>query len=120
MKHCVTLRSRGLANRAFTLVEIMVVVLIIAIIVAISIPSFMQSRAVSRRTSCLENLRVIESAKDQCAMAKNLKNGDSVDWSDLVPMYIKSQAVCPTGGTYSINAIGTDATCSLFNIGHHS
>ena len=120
MKHRVPLRRKGLANRAFTLIEIMVVILIIAIVVAISIPSFMQSRAVSRRTSCLENLRVVESAKEQCAMAKNLKNGDSVDWTDLVPTYIKSQPSCPSGGAYSINAIGTDASCSLFKIGHHS
>jgi len=120
VKHRVPLRCKGLANRAFTLIEIMVVILIISIVVAIAVPNFFQSRATSRRTACLENLRLIESAKDQCAMAKNLKNGDSVDWPDLVPTYIKAQPSCPTGGTYALNAIGTDASCSLFKIGHHS
>ncbi|MES1227252.1 MAG: hypothetical protein ABUL72_01195 [Armatimonadota bacterium] len=97
----------------------MVVILIIAIIFAIATPSFVQSRARSRRTSCLQNLRLIESAKDQCAMAKSLKEGAAIDWSDLVPQYIKGRPSCPTGGAYSLNTVGTDAVCSLAVIGHH-
>ena len=119
MEHRVPLRGRGLAAQGFTLVEIMVVVLIISMIVAISIPNFMRSRAMSRKTACLENLRVVESAKEQFAMAANRKNGDSVAWDDLVPAFIKTTPSCPTGGQYTLNPVGTDATCSLAQIGHH-
>lgn len=65
--------TRGLANRGFTLIEIMIVILVISVLVAIAVPNFMQSRATSRRTACLENLRLLESAKDQAAMALSLK-----------------------------------------------
>lgn len=111
--------TKGLANRGFTLLEIMIVILVIPILVAIAVPNYMQSRAKSRRTVCLENLRLIDSAKEQAAMAKSLKEGDSLQWTDVVPTYIKGSPSCPTGGAYSLNAVGTDPTCSLAQIGHH-
>ena len=119
MKDRVTLQRKGLADRGFTLIEIMIVVLIVGIVTAIAVPNFMQSRAVSRKTACLENLRLIESAKDQFAMAKSLPQDAIVYWPDIVPNYLKTSPQCPTGGTYNLNPVGTDASCSLGTLGHH-
>jgi prepilin-type N-terminal cleavage/methylation domain-containing protein len=119
VKHRVPSQKKGLAGRGFTLVEVMIVILIISVITAIAVPNFMQTRARSRRTVCLENLRLIESAKTQAAMAKNLKEGSTMNWSDLLPTYIKKMPQCPTGGAYTVGNVGTDATCSLATIGHH-
>ena len=105
-------------HRAFTLLEIMVVVLIVAILVSIAVPNFVQVRAKSRRTICIQNLRQIDEAKDQLAMAKSLAKGSSVDWPDIVPTYLKLAPTCPTGGIYTIGAIETDPSCSLSWLGH--
>ncbi len=101
------------ARRGFTLVEIMIVVLIIGILLAIAVPNFIKARENSRAKSCIANLKQIDSAKEQYAMDNKLNNGAAVTLADLVGAngYIKSTPVCPSGGTYTVGAIGTAPTC---------
>lgn len=109
------------ANRAFTLVEIMIVVLIIGILLAIAVPNFIRAREQSRAKSCSANLKQIDSAKQQWAMDKRLAGTsatvatlDAVDATGLVgpSLYIKALPVCPSSGTYSVNTIALDPTCN--------
>ena len=100
-------------RRAFTLVEIMIVVLIIGILMAIAVPNFIQARQTSRMNSCIANLKQIDSAKEQFAMIAKLDTGATVVSTDLAPTYIKTFPSCPGGGTYTINVVGTNPTCSL-------
>jgi len=51
----------------FTLVEIMIVVAIIALLAALAVPGFLRARKRSQATTCLNNLRLIDAAKDQYA-----------------------------------------------------
>ena len=53
------------ANRAFTLVEIMIVVAIIALLCAIAIPNMLRARKRSQAVSVLTDLRLIDAALDQ-------------------------------------------------------
>lgn len=69
---------------------------------------------------CRENLLKIDSAKEQWALEKNLSNGTPLpeDWLDNPAIvseqgYLKKKPVCPAGGTYRINPIGTDPECSI-------
>ena len=101
------------AERGFTLVEIMIVVLIIGILLAIAVPNFVRARESSRARSCVANLKQIDAAKEQYAMDNNLSNGATCVMEDLVPTYLKSQPSCPSGGTYTVGAIGTNPTCSI-------
>jgi general secretion pathway protein G len=100
-------------RRAFTLVEIMIVVLIIGILMAIAVPNFVQARTSSRQSTCIANLKQIDSAKEQWAMDQHKNAGDLPDTTDLAPTYIKSFPSCPSSGVYAINGVGTDPTCTV-------
>ena len=100
-------------RKGFTLVEIMIVVAIIALLAAIAIPSFLKSRSDSRQSACVNNLRLIDHAKQQLATASSTLLDSTVPvWTDISP-YFKGAGIpfCRQGGTYSINAITSNPTC---------
>ena len=100
-------------NKGFTLVEIMIVVAIIGLLAAIAIPSFIQARTTSQTNACINNLRQIDSAKEQWALEAGATDGDPLGagWT----IYIKGNAVpnCPASGAYTPGAVGTDPVCSV-------
>jgi prepilin-type N-terminal cleavage/methylation domain-containing protein len=106
--------SQGRWGReGFTLVEIMIVVLIIGILLAIAVPNFIKARETSRTKSCIANLKQIDAAKEQWAMETKAAANATVVAAALYPgQYIKNTPTCPSGGTYTVNAIGTDPVCS--------
>ena len=104
------------AKKAFTLVEIMIVVLIIGILLAIAVPNFVRARAASRTKACVANLTQIRSAKEQWAIDNRKGPDQTPNWpEDLVgpTLYIRgSTPVCPTtGAIYTINPVSTSPWC---------
>jgi len=98
----------------FTLVEIMIVVAIIGLLAAIAIPSFVKARNTSQQNACINNLRQIDSGKEQWAMAATKTDGDTTNVGS-VDAYIKGNTTpkCPGGGTYTYNNIGTNPRCNI-------
>ena len=101
--------------RGFTLVEIMIVVLIISLLLMIAVPQFLGARMRAQQRTCMNNLRQIEYAKEMLAGNNDLSEGAPVALTDLWPTYIKTPVapVCPGGGTYNVNPIGTDPERSI-------
>ena len=97
----------------FTLVEIMIVVAIIGLLAAIAIPNFVKARNTAQKNACINNLRQIDGAKQQWALENKKADADTPGTADVAP-YIKNNLfpTCPGGGSYSVNAVSTDPTCS--------
>jgi prepilin-type N-terminal cleavage/methylation domain-containing protein len=98
----------------FTLVEIMIVVAIIGLLAAIAIPSFVKARTTSQQNACINNLRQIDSGKEQAALAYKIAQDTEVP-TDSVNEYVKGNTtpVCPAGGDYTYNVVGTNPVCNI-------
>lgn len=63
---------------------------------------------------CINNLRIIDAAKEQCAMERGLSDGDEVDPSWLNKYFMGEKVpTCPAGGKYTLNPIGKNPECSI-------
>jgi hypothetical protein len=64
--------------------------------------------------TCLNNLRLIEAAKQQWALDNSKTDDDIPTALELLP-YFRDDVfpACPAGGTYTINAVGVLPTCSI-------
>ena len=101
-------------NRAgFTLVEIMIVVAIIGLLAAIAIPNFVKARETAQLNSIINNLRIIEGAKDQWALEQKKGTGDLPGTADITP-YLKNNAMPNpvVQEVYNIKEVGSGATAT--------
>ena len=98
----------------FTLVEIMIVVAIIGLLAAIAIPSFVKARNTSQQNACINNLRQIDSGKEQAALAQKWGDTDA-SIITVVNAYIKGNTTpeCPAAGTYAYNNMNANPTCGF-------
>ena len=68
------------------------------------------------KAACVNNLRLIEAAKQQCALEHNLTITDNVTAEQILPYMgpgAKELPRCPLGGTYNIGIVGAKAACSI-------
>jgi len=102
-------------KRAFTLVEIMIVVLVISLLLTIAVPQWMKVRDSSRQNACDENRGKIDQAKTLWTQNTG-QDGTAVPTvPDLVPDYLQRWPTCPTGGIYDIRSGDESCHCP-----HHS
>jgi len=103
----------GNKGLGFTLVEIMIVVAIIGLLAAIAIPNFVRAREQAQLNSILNNLRILEGAKDQWALENKKGTGQAVTIPD-VGAYLKGGTIrSVVGETYDPTSIGTNSTATL-------
>ena len=96
-----------------------VVALLVVINVTLGIRWFIVARSTPSSASCINNLRQIDSAKEQWALEKQSDTNAAPTW-DEVQNYLRGNLVCPSGGTYVLERIGKPATCSLGGPSHTS
>ncbi len=109
----------------FTLVEIMIVVAIIGLLAAIAVPNFVNARSEARQNTCINNLRLIQGAKDQYAIENNQVETMTPTTTDLSPYFKASQLSAglpkePMGNTYTVGAVSAAPTCGVAASLQHS
>jgi Zn-dependent protease with chaperone function len=95
--------------------NVMITVAVIGLLAAIAIPSFVKARETAQCNACINNMRIIEVAKEQAAVAHNHSAGDTVTEQE-VSQFIKNGVCnlrCMKGGHYTIHPLGQDAACSV-------
>jgi hypothetical protein len=80
----------------------------------IALPNFVKARQTAQINACISNLLTIDGAKQQWAL-ENKKTETDTPTREDISVYLKNSVlpVCPAGGTYEINPVGTDPTCSI-------
>jgi prepilin-type N-terminal cleavage/methylation domain-containing protein len=107
----------------FTLVEIMIVVAIIGLLAAIAIPNFVKARTTSQQNACINNLRLIDSSKQQWALEQRQQSSNTPVGSDLQPYLGRGSAgelpACPVdpanafASSYTPNNVGSKPLCNI-------
>src|SRR5580658_4271102 len=112
----------------FTLVEIMIVVAIIGLLAAIAIPNFVKARTTSQQNACINNLRLVDSSKQQWALEQKQQISATPQGTDLQP-YLGRGAngelpSCPVdpqnsfATSYTANNINTKPVCQILSTSH--
>jgi len=89
------------------------------IMAAIAIPSFVKARNESQKHACINNLRMLDNAKEQAALEQAWPIGKPILKNSLEMQGVLSHLrthqlpACPAGGIYELNAIGQPPTCSI-------
>jgi hypothetical protein len=91
--------------------------LVIGSIVAfIAIPSRVD-RGTSPKSHCINNLRLIDGAKQMWALEHNLAETNLPTWEDLKPYLCGTNNLplpsCPSGGKYTPGIVSNHPTCSI-------
>ncbi len=109
--------SIGNGNEDPSKVALLVPVAAAGALAAIAVPNFVRARSTAQRTACINNLRMIDGAKQIWATEYKKPANSVPTWDDLRPYLGRGPngaiPKCPEGGTYSINALSDPPTCSI-------
>ena len=112
-------RRPSAADRGFTLLEIMIVVGVIGIMASIALPNFLKARATAEQRSCIKNLRELDLTKQQWGF-ENQKTSTARPTVAQIQVYFgqNRMPVCPGRGTYTLQRLDRNPTCTRAALGH--
>jgi hypothetical protein len=92
------------------------VVVSVGVLTALVVPKFIRGET-SPKNNCINNLRVIDGAKQMWASEHKRSEGDVPTWADLKPYLTRpgyeNLVKCPLGGAYTIGAVSNLPSCSI-------
>jgi hypothetical protein len=76
-----------------------------------------ETQRVADQNACINNLRLIDGAKQQWALENKKQITDTPTWDDLRPYIGRGPngelPTCPDGGVYTIGTVGEKPTCNV-------
>lgn len=105
--------------RAFTLIELMIVIAIISVLAAILIPNFLHARAQSVTAACEENEKLLATAEEEYSVDNG---GLYIAFGSMTTPYLASVPTDPVkkGNVYSITTTsGTYGSYQITDAGGH-
>lgn len=102
-------------------ISLIVIIGGVLFLAAIAIPNFIRHPVTSQQNACINNLRLIEGAKQEWA-TENHKTTGPVSWNDILPYLTEIDKEgrtkvrtphCPSGGVYTLGNIGEPPRCSI-------
>jgi competence protein ComGC len=88
---------------------------VIGLLSILAIPNFIHARDTAWMNVCINNLRILDAAKQQWALENGKENSDTPTLDDLKP-YLGSNwtmRTCPKGGVYVLHTVQEPPTCSI-------
>ena len=97
------------------IIDSAIIVLVVGFFAMTAIPNFVRS-GTSPANACINNLRIIDAAKQQWAIENEITNSDVVVKKYQITNYLGRNGKmphCPSGGIYIIGKLSNSPTCSL-------
>jgi hypothetical protein len=96
---------------------IFVLAAIAVVVLAVGVPNFIRARSTRAAYPCINNLRIIDAAKQQWMLDRGKTTNDMPTWDDIRPYlpdrWSNSIPACPDGGVYTLGRVRQSPTCSL-------
>ncbi|MBA4386436.1 MAG: hypothetical protein C0404_00550 [Verrucomicrobia bacterium] len=107
------LAFRGVTSQSGRDTVVGILVAPVGLMSAIAIPSFVKARGTAQINGCINNMRQIDSAKEQWALANKKGDNAVVDVKGML-QYVKGaqMPVCPAGGQYTVGTMADEPSCS--------
>lgn len=109
------MRDQDADDKIPSLVANVIICSLIGIVMLVVIlPNFMKARSVSCQNWCINNLRQIDSGKEQAALIERWGDTEATV-ATIVNLYIKGNTtpVCPGGGVYSYGRMNEPPRCDF-------
>jgi len=108
-------------NRSKRITNGVVIAAVAAFVLFGLAPWYVRTHTTKAMAACINNLRLMEGAKEQWALENRITNGTPT-LEELRPYMGRGIGgtipVCPEGGTYSPGRIGESPKCSIGGLGH--
>ena len=107
--------GKGLATAGFVTGYVSLALMVLSL--PIAIPNFIKARKTAQMNACVNNLRLIDSAKQAWALERGKDATATPMQNDIQPYLGRGPGnpwpLCPAGGTYEIKSIGEPPACTV-------